>query len=270
MATSGMARQEIISLKVGDISFDENDIGTINIRRQKAQTDYITFISPEATQALRNYWDERNRLASKKENITIEELHNSKYTNPEKVKKSRQIFAKNLKVAPDSSVFVTYETGDELSPTHFSSIFKNLGIKLGYDEGKGFVKTRSHALRKYFASTLEDNGFPKPKIDFMIGHTVSDTDTAYFNRSPLKLKKLYTNHLQHLTFEKEINVIPLDAKRFEEENEALKTDIQIMKLEHEQQQNTLNEKVKFLENAVSSILVDKATIEIGKEILKKI
>ncbi len=61
MVTSGMARQEIINLKIKNITFDENNIGTVKVRRQKSQTDYVTFISPEASIALKNYWDERSR-----------------------------------------------------------------------------------------------------------------------------------------------------------------------------------------------------------------
>jgi len=58
MATSGMARKEIINLKVGDIVLDTDDIGTVTMRRQKSDIDFITFLSPEAVQALRLYWEE--------------------------------------------------------------------------------------------------------------------------------------------------------------------------------------------------------------------
>ncbi len=205
MATSGMAIREIIDLKVGEIEIDNEGIGTIRIRREKSGVDYTTFISPEASAVLRTYWDERNR-------------------NSEMKIKSKDDFA-----------FVTYgyqSKGKQLDPIVISQLFHTMGSQLGYENENGFVKSRSHALRKYFASTLEDNGFPKPKIDFMMGHTVSSIDKAYFNRDPSKLKELYKLHLPYLTFEKTIEVRSLDTKdaklldELKKENEKLKHEVQ--------------------------------------------
>lgn len=205
MATSGMAIREIINLKVKNITIDDDGIGTIKIRRQKSQTDYVTFISPEATIALKNYWEERNR-------------------DPETKIKGREDY-----------VFVSYgnrSKGGQLDPITVSKLFNIMGNQLGYENGDGFIKSRSHALRKYFASTLENNGFPKAKVDFMLGHSVSDIDLAYFSRDSSKLKELYKVHLPHLTFEKTIEVRSLDtedARRLEElekENKELKKQIQ--------------------------------------------
>ena len=207
MATSGMAIREIIDLKIGDLEIDTEGIGTIRIRREKSQTDYTTFISPEATIALNTYWDERNR-------------------DPGTRIKGKSDF-----------VFVSYgnrSMGEQLNLRTLSHLFNILGHQLGYGNGHGFIKSRSHALRKYFASNLEDNGFPKPKIDFMLGHTISDIDKAYFNRDPGKLKELYKIHLPHLTFERIIEVRSLDTKdserleALEKENLKLKIEMETM------------------------------------------
>lgn len=205
MATSGMAIREIIDLRIGDIEIDTEGIGTIRIRREKSQTDYTTFISPESAIALNNYWDERNRCLG------------------------TRIKGK------DDFVFVSYgnrSKGEQLNLRTLSHLFNILGTQLGYGNGDGFIKSRSHALRKYFASNLEDNGFPKPKIDFMLGHTVSDIDKAYFNRDPIKLKELYKIFLPYLTFERTIEIRSLDtedAKRLERlanENQELKAKLE--------------------------------------------
>ncbi len=234
MASSGMARQEIINLKVKDIAFDSEGIGTISVRREKAQVDYTTFIGPEATQAIKAYWEERDRIASKKDNTTIDELKRKKFTNAEKTLKHRKELAKKLKVIPSSPVFVTYGTGDKLSTSHFAGIFHAMGAELGYDDGEGFVKTRSHALRKFFATALENAGMPKNKIDFMLGHTPSGTDLAYFKTDTDKLKELYKKFLPYLTFEKTIEVRSLDTKdaerleALEKENRKLKIEMETM------------------------------------------
>ncbi|MDW7725791.1 MAG: tyrosine-type recombinase/integrase [Candidatus Methanoperedens sp.] len=209
MASSGMARAEIISLRVKDITYDANNIGTVRIRREKAQVDYTTFISPEATQAIRNYFDERNR-------------------DPETGVKSKNDY-----------VFVTYGHGShggkggKLCGRTFLKNFNELGKQLGYGNGEGFlIKSRSHALRKYFASTLENAGMPKNKIDFMLGHTPNGNDLAYFQTDIEKLRDLYIKYLPVITFEKTIEVRSLDTKdaerleTLEKENEKLKTEIQ--------------------------------------------
>lgn len=209
MASSGMARAEILNLQIRDITFDENNIGTVRIRREKAQFDYVTFISPEATQALRNYFDERNR-------------------HPETTIKDSNGY-----------VFVTYERnykgrkGTKLGGRTFLKNFHELGEQLGYGNGEGFlIKSRSHALRKFFASTLENAGMPKNKVDYMIGHTQNGNDLAYFQIDPTKLKELYIKYLPVITFEKTIEVRSLDTKdaerleALEKENEKLKLEVQ--------------------------------------------
>jgi site-specific recombinase XerD len=211
MATSGMAIQEIVNLRIGDIAIDTDGIGTITARRQKSDIDFVTFCSPEATGALNNYFEERNR-------------------NPETAIKGKRDF-----------VFVTgnnRSSGKQLSTITEAGHFQKLGEMLGYESTaqckgrKGLVKSRSHAFRKFFASTLENAGMPKNKVDFMLGHSVNSTDQAYFKNDIGKLKELYKQYLPYLTFERNIEIRSLnseDAKRLEEldtENKELKKEMQ--------------------------------------------
>jgi len=205
MVTSGMARRELIDLRIKDIKFEADGIGIVDIRRQKSQTDYTTFVSPEAVTAINNYLEERNR-------------------------------SEKLKVSGGNSpLFVDYTAGKQLKPLAFHSIFQTLAKQLGYTNGDYQIKSRSHALRKFFASTLENAGMPKNKIDFMLGHTPSGNDQAYFRTDVNKLKELYIKFLPYITFEKTIEIRSLDtkdAKRLEgleKENTDLRqqiTDIQ--------------------------------------------
>lgn len=226
MATSGMARNEIRNLRMNDIALDENGIGTVSIRRQKAQVDYTTFISPEAVVALKAYYEERNR----------------------EVKTS---------IKGNDFVFVTYDKGTKMGEDMFLKIFRTLGTQLGYSNGKGLlIKTRSHALRKFFASTLENAGMPKNKIDFMLGHTPGGNDLAYFQTDIEKLKQLYIKFLPYLTFEKTIEVRSLnteDAKRLEEldkENKRLKEKLESKDSETQE----LKKRLDKLESALQSII----------------
>ncbi len=199
MSTSGLARQEIINLRMQDITFDDNDIGTVSIRRQKSQVDYTTFTAPEAVQALKNYWEERSRT--------------------DKLRPKGQ----------NDFVFVTYDNGTRIDKTTFGKLFRTLALQLGYQNGEYQIKSRSHALRKFFASTLENAGMPKNKIDYMLGHAPNSSDLAYFHYDVNKLKELYKTYLPNLSFERIIEVRSLnteDARRLEElekENQLLKS-----------------------------------------------
>ncbi len=237
MATSGMARQEIIDLRIKDIIFekigDNAEIGIVSVRRQKSQTDYTTFISSEAVTALKNYYDERNR-------------------DPDlKIKSENDI------------VFVTYKhgkgkgRGEKITKQTFGKGFKELGEELGYRNGKFHIKSKSHALRKFFATTLENAGMPKNKIDFMLGHTPNSNDLAYFRTDIDKLKNLYIKYLPAITFEKNMEVRSLDTKDaerlkdLEDENKELKERIsQLEKTPHlideEMIQKMIEKRVKEL------------------------
>lgn len=242
MATSGMAIQEIVNLRIGDISIDTDGIGTITARRQKSDIDFVTFISPEAVDALKNYWEGRNRDTD----TTI---------------KGNKDF-----------VFVTGNNrskGRQLSTITEAGHFQRLGEKLGYESNaqckgrKGLVKSRSHALRKFFASTLENAGMPKNKVDFMLGHSVNSTYQAYFKNDIVKLKELYKQYLPYLTFEKTIEIRSLnteDAKRLDvlrDENERLKKQLQeqdarIRAKDSETQE--LKTRLDKLESALQSVI----------------
>ncbi len=162
MPTSGMGRQEIINLLLDDIEKDPSGIGIVSIRREKEQVDYVTFISPEAMLAIEDYLDERKRQGIK-----------SPY------------------------VFVSYSAqnviaGEQMSENSFLKIFTHLSGELGYAKKGTFSKSRSHGLRKWFASTMMNSGVPKHLIDHWLGHTQNTTDTAYFTYDLDKMKEVYT------------------------------------------------------------------------------
>jgi integrase len=226
MVTSGMARQEIINLRIQDIAFDDNNIGIVSVRRQKSQTDYTTFLSPEAVEALKNYFEERGRI--------------------DKLKIKGQ----------NDYVFVTYDNATRIDKTTFGKLFRTLAEQLGYKNGEYQIKSKSHALRKFFASTLENSGMPKNKIDYMLGHTPNSSDFAYFRYDTDKLKEMYKTYLPYLTFEKTIEVRSLnteDAKRLEElakENENLKAKLD----SKDGETQDLKKRLDKLESAMQAII----------------
>jgi site-specific recombinase XerD len=180
MASSGIARTEIINLRIKDITFADS-IGIITVRRQKNNVDYFTFCSHETCTAIHNYLDERNR------------------TDKFKVKNNNDF------------IFVNYRDGNKVKNMTFQFIFRALAFKLNYTNGKNQILCRSHALRKFFSVSLENAGMPKSKIDYLLGHYRNGSDIAYFNPDIEVLKQLYLKYLPYLTFEKEVVVRSFDT-----------------------------------------------------------
>ncbi len=245
MATSGMGIGEIANLKISNITFekigqvsgkkdkdgkeidDRPEIGIIDHRRQKTNVDFVTFISPESVVALRNYWAERE-------------------LDPETAIKGKDDFA-----------FVTNNNtskGKQLDPITEAWHFRKLGEKLGYENTetgkggrKGLVKSRSHSLRKFFATTLTGAGIPEAKVDFLMGHHRTGSQIAYIDHDVDLLKQLYIQFLPFLTFEKNISVVP-----FEKQLEELKKQNEILQKKVSEAEG-MNDKYELLQKQINAM-----------------
>ena len=182
MATSGMARAEILNLKVGMISFDQNNIGTIRLRREKVEHDYFTFISPETSEILKEYWSERERIS---------------------------------KLNKEEWAFTTLDYDKQLSERAFHKMFQKINDKAGYEHGskQNLSEIRGHALRKFFSTTMQRNGMVKDDVDWLLGHIPNHMDIAYFGDAEIeRLKKEYIKHLPAITFKEEIVIRSLSTE----------------------------------------------------------
>lgn len=245
MASSGMAKQEIRNLRIKDLTFDEDGVGIVDIRRQKTQRDYMTFISPEGVMAIKKYFEERSRSDRMKIN------------------------------GDDDFVFITYRRGRKLAQLTFTFRFLKLARELGFTNGKYWTKSRSHSLRRFFASTLENAGMPRDKVNFMLGHCQSANDLAYFKADTSKLKELYKKFLPYLTLERNLEIRSLDvakAKLLDEllkENqdfkaalESIESKTKDLKKEYDEMKNKLD----FLDNAFAE--GQDKMIEVEREAIK--
>lgn len=191
MATSGMARAEIRNLRVRMISIDENNIGTIRLRREKVDHDYFTFISPEAVEILKEYWSERERA--------------------------------NGNLNNDDWAFTTLDFNKQLSERAFHKMFQKINEKAGYKPGSKqcLSEIRGHALRKFFSTTMQRNGMVKDDVDWLLGHVPNHMNLAYFGDAEIeRLKKEYIKHLPSITFKDEIVIRSLsteDAEKLAEQ-----------------------------------------------------
>jgi integrase len=114
---------------------------------------YVTFSSPESVDAIINY------LKTKPTNKMEDHLVRG---------------PKNKSI--DHKAFFMY--------------FNRLNCKCGFGKPDREAFFRSHALRKYFATTISEE-IPKLKVDRMLGHCVDSQTNSYFKTNLPELKETW-------------------------------------------------------------------------------
>lgn len=120
----------------------------------------------------------------------------------------------------------------KINKDYFIEAFENINNKLGLDKVGFYNRFRSHALRKYHASALYNDGMSMDKVNDLQGKTKNSTDKAYFMINISDLKNDYIKHLPALMIGKEIEKITVKSKEFvelESENNSLKQEINDLK-----------------------------------------
>ena len=151
---------------------DKKDlIGTWKIRRYKTNMPYITFNSPESTQAIIDYIFYRYKMNKSVKNI--------------------------------NDYLFTTKNNAHITKGNHQKIFMRLNDRVGF--GRRTEKRRfftSHMLRKLFTTSLYKAGVDKLAIDWMLGHKINPVTEAYFKTNEKDLKNNYIKVLHHLTLEK--------------------------------------------------------------------
>ena len=175
------------------------EILTLHITRKKVRYRYITFIPPEASREIINYLKERC------------------YGRNEKVR-----------VINNNDYIFSSKNGGQMSRDSVVTNFRRIGLLAGFKRDKGaYSYWRSHALRKYFISTLINKKGEKIIADFMAGHKINNQDRAYWQANSDDLKKMYQDALPALSID-EANVKDYETKEYreiKEENAALKVQL---------------------------------------------
>jgi len=167
---------EQIFLLVRELLKKDNLVPTFHITRQKTDTPYFTFCSPEATHYILLYLYDR--------------LMNKGIT------------------SLDEKLF-------EVSSNTLIHNFRRLNDRCEFgwmrDTHRYF---HSHALRKFFATSLLGAGVSELTIDFLEGRSISGVHGAYFKPSPKQLRQVYINALEYITILSEFrfNTINSDEK----------------------------------------------------------
>jgi len=168
-ASSGMRGDTLAKLSIRDLDLkSEPDIGIVKVPadKSKGQVKFVTFISPEAREALVAYLSTRGELAS-----------------------ADPLLAARL------GGF--YSEAGKLAKRWVAPLEK---AGLGQRSGK-WRDYRFHTLRKFFRTAMEYAGVSKSYRERMLGHAGDYLDSAYFGPEFDRLVEQYRRAIPHLTVE---------------------------------------------------------------------
>jgi len=218
--SSGLGAQEISNLTVGDFKkgYDpKTGVTTLKLRREKVGYDFVTFLSPEASKAVICYLETRNKKPKISSKAKMEQLAKQKvYKDDNFLLIPRRIPPEFLKTKDDKL--------RQLTEAAIVDIYQNLAIEAGKAAPFGtWSIIRSHNMRKYFNSTLLNNGADSFIVNFWMGHIQDDTKSAYYRASAENgLKETYLKFVPYLTIQKEADVSESpEYQRIKQENQIL-------------------------------------------------
>jgi integrase len=249
--SSGLSTNEIIRLTVKQFKegYDpETKITTLPLRRAKVKFDFITFLSPEASQAVIDYLDYRNRKTKDNREKRINQLDKQKVFSD-----SDFLFCKTNV----SNNFLKSKNDKERQLTNdiIMKIYRTISEKAGKNSPDGnWNVIRSHNMRRYFNSALLNAGCDSFHVEYFMGHKLDATRAGYFRASPEKLRKIYLKYVPYLTIQKEADVSEsAEYIRVKNDNQVLLAETaRLVITNHENQE--LQKKYSTLEGKLEEIL----------------
>ncbi len=222
LASSGLSQSDLLDLTIEDFKngLDEKTmITTLQRRRIKTKYDFITFLSPEASKAVKDYIEYRNRKPKHPRNKSHIIAWEKRRIRSDK----DYLFCSSY--IPESYLETFDEKERRLTPEGLMDTFRELAKKAGLDTEKGqWQVVRAHNMRKFFNSTLLNNGADIFFTDFLMGHKIDQVHEAYFKADAKKLKERYMRYLPFLALtDTETYVIETEEYgKLKAENESIK------------------------------------------------
>ncbi len=195
MASSGLSQSDVLDLRIEDLkkgNDEKTSITTLQLRRIKTKYDFVTFLSPEATKAVADYIEYRNRKPRGD--------YKDKETDYEKRRiRSDKDYLFIKSDVPNKYLEKLDENIRRLESPGLIMMFQNLAKLTGIDNEIGsWGIVRAHNLRKFFNSQLLNNGADIFFTDYLMGHKIDQVHEAYFKADPKKLKERYMRYLPFL------------------------------------------------------------------------
>lgn len=283
--SSGLSANEISNIKVKDFldGYDpESEIATLHLVREKVGYEFYTFLTPEASRAIKEYLKYREREIEVKEPKRIESRIKQKINYDRKGNPTGYLFVCRCVVPEyiDCKNEKEKEEMRKLKSKTILKIYKDLNEKIGKSSTyeRRFL-IRSHNMRKFFNSTLLANGADLFTTDFMMGHQIDSTRDAYFRADPKALKEAYTKYIPYLTIQKELNISESpEFQKLRADNEVLaretakamveRAEIQDLRSELEELKKRKEEASEITKEVLLSSLQDPEFQELLKSLSK--
>ncbi len=268
--TSGLSAEEIRNLKLEDYfrGYDKNDeIATLQLRRTKTETDFITFLSPEATTAINTYLQYRERILKAGDIHREKSLKKQRITRNEKGEAVGYLFINEH--VPNDYAKTQNEELRQLSHNGYMKIYQRIATKAQKNTPSGdWGLIRSHNMRRYFYSSLVNAGADIFAVEFLSGHTLPDSQSAYFIADANKLKEIYKKYIPYLTIEKSLDVsVSPEYQKLADENRRLVTEVARVSVERIELEKLKNA-VADIEKTYRANWNTPVGFEIGKTIKK--
>ncbi len=172
-ASSGLSANKLYNLTISDFKkgYDsESGITTLCLRREKTRVDFVTFLSPEASRAVLDYLNYREREPkTRRVAQRMKSLIKQRVTSD-----SGYLFIKQaIEPEYDSD---QVEERRKLTSKLINEVYRSIAEKAGKNVGFGkWNYIRSHTMRKYFNSSLLNAGADSFFTEFLMGHKLNDT-----------------------------------------------------------------------------------------------
>lgn len=206
--------------------------------------------TPEASRAIIEYLKFRNNRISKRKNA---------YRDSQLEK--QKVFSDDDYLFINSRIQKEYvESGNDedrkLKDNTFLELYRSISEKCNMSSEKGkYNVIRSHNLRRYFYTTLTNNGCNYIVAELLMGHKLPKTQGGYYRTNPEKLRLEYEKYIPYLMIQKQLDVSvnPEYLKMKEQKNKLEKEvvrvsvereEIQRMKTEYDQKMIDLEKAVR--------------------------
>ncbi|MGB9940237.1 tyrosine-type recombinase/integrase [Methanosarcina sp.] len=220
--SSGLSSNEIQNLKLDDFKkgYDsKTGITTFNLTRGKTGVEFVTFLSPEASKAVLDYLEFRDR-----------DIKAATCRRKQQVEKQRTLdndgYLFILRQVPDEFLQTQDDELRKLTENAISKLYRAISDKAKKSTKQGFYNVvRSHTMRKYYNSAMLNAGADSQFVEFTMGHSLGETKHAYYRPDNKQLKEMYQKFIPYLTIEKSLDIsVSPEYLAIVRENEILRSE----------------------------------------------
>lgn len=243
--SSGLAVNEITNLKVKDFNKgynDKDEVTVLQLRREKTNFDFVTCLTPEASQAVKLYLDYRGRAKKS----TRDGTRRDKQLEKQRVNSENDYLFINRHV-PDEYLKTHDEELRKLREETVQQIYRVLCDDCDLSKPKGIWNLlRAHKMRTWFNNRLREAKCNYEIKEFMMGHEIEGSRASYFVGNPIEVKKEYMMCISFLTIQKALDVSETsEYKQIKEEKNKLLVEHDKLRTETERHKVERSELIKI-------------------------